>query len=82
MDVPASFGDSSLKTLVKEDPFCALLCRMQDLLAFCNRPEGAGDVISGKFMRPIVLDRYITFRDPCLSRSREIRLKARSSPYW
>ena len=28
---------------------------MQYLVALCNRPEGASDVISGRFMRQIVL---------------------------
>ena len=42
------------------------------LIAFCSRPEATGDVISGKYMRPVVLDNHVKFGDPRLNRSREI----------
>ena len=45
---------------------------MQYLVAFCNRPEGAGDVISCRFVGKIVLEKCVKFGDPCLNHSREI----------
>ena len=45
---------------------------VQYLMAFCSRPEAASDIISGRFARPIVLDKCVNFRDPSLNRSREI----------
>ena len=32
---------------------------MQYLVAPCNRPEGASEVISGKFVRPTVLEKCV-----------------------
>ena len=75
MDVPAKFGDSRLNScqIIRlfgwPDPFYSLL---QCLIAFCSRPEAASDVMSGRFVRPIVLDKCVKFCDPCLNRSREI----------
>ena len=43
---------------------------------FRSRPESASDVISGKFVGPIVPDSHIKLRDPCLNYSREIPSKA------
>ena len=40
--------------------------------AFCSLLEAISDVISGKFVGPIVLDKCVKFRDPCLNRSRDI----------
>ena len=48
---------------------CTLL---QYFIAFCSRPEAASEVISGRFLRPIVPDKCAKFRDPCSTRSREI----------
>ena len=47
-----------------------------DLIAFCSRSETASDVISGRFMGPIVPDNLVKFCDPGLDRSREIRPEA------
>ena len=45
---------------------------MQYLVKFYSRPKAASDVISGKFVGPIVLDKYVKFHDPSLNYSREI----------
>ena len=37
---------------------------MQYLIAFCCRPEAAGDVISGRCVMPIVPNKYVKFDDP------------------
>ena len=42
------------------------------LIAFCSRRETASDVTSGRFVRPIVHDKPVKFRDPHLNRAREI----------
>ena len=34
------------------------------LIAFCSRPEIASDVISGKFLDPVVQDKSVKFHDP------------------
>ena len=39
---------------------------VQYLIAFCSRLQAAYDVISGVFVRPIVPDKSIQFRDPRL----------------
>ena len=44
---------------------------MEYLIAFRSRPETASDVISCKVVGPIVLDKSLKFRDPCLNRSRQ-----------
>ena len=31
---------------------------MQDLIVFCSRPEAANDVISGRFLGPLVPDDF------------------------
>ena len=36
------------------------------------RPESAGDVISDRFVGPVVLDKCVKLHDPGLNRSREI----------
>ena len=41
-------------------------------MAFCSRPEGAGDAISDRRVGLIVLDKHVQFHDPSLNRSREI----------
>ena len=45
---------------------------VQYLIAFCSRPETAGDVLSAIFVRMIVRDKFVKFRDPGLNRSWEI----------
>ena len=45
---------------------------VQYLIAFCNPLEAASDVISGAFVRHIVLEKCGKFRDHCLNRYREI----------
>ena len=42
------------------------------LIAFCSPLEKASDVISDRFMRPIVYDKLVKFCNPRLIRSREI----------
>ena len=42
---------------------------MQNLIAFCSRPETASDVMSGRFMGLIVHDKRAKFRYPRLNRS-------------
>ena len=49
---------------------------VQYSIAFCTRQEAANDVMSGLFVRLIVPNKIVKFRDPCLNRSREIRPKA------
>ena len=54
-------------------PAAPVLCTfVQHLIAFCCRPEASGDVISGKFVPPIVHDKIEKFRDPGLNHSGEI----------
>ena len=45
---------------------------VQYLIAFCSRPEALSDVISSRFVRPIVLNKCLKFCDPCLNHFREI----------
>ena len=40
---------------------------VQYLIVFCGRPEAASDVISGKFVRPSVPDKFEQFREPRLN---------------
>ena len=49
---------------------------VQYLITFCSQPEAAGVVISGLFVWPVVLDKYVKFHDPSLNRSREIPSEA------
>ena len=41
-------------------------------MAFCSRPEGACDAISGRFVGPRVLDKRVKYYDPRLNCSRDI----------
>ena len=54
----------------------ALRTFVRYLIAFCSRQEAASDVVSGPFVRPIVPDKLINYRDPRLNRCQEIRRKA------
>ena len=58
------------KPIVGHTRFTHLL---QNLIAFCSRLEAASDVISGRFMRPIVPDKNVKFCDPRLNYSGKIR---------
>ena len=44
---------------------------VQYLIAFCSRQQTASDLISGKFVRLIVPDKYVEFGDPRLNHSQE-----------
>ena len=59
--------------LSARNPFAHVV---QYLVAVCNRPEGASDVISGQFVRQIVLEKFVKCGHPRLNRSREIPLEA------
>ena len=39
----------------------------QYLIAFCSRLEVASDVVSGRFVTPIVPDKCVKFGDSCLN---------------
>ena len=45
--------------------FCA------DFNCICSRPEATSDVLSSKFVGPVVADKWVKFGDPRLNRSRE-----------
>ena len=67
MYVHAKFGDywlnsdQIIRLFGRLDPFYAFL---QYFIAFCSRQETASDVLSGRFMGPIVRDTSVKFRDP------------------
>ena len=71
-EVSASFGDSRLNSGRLCLAIPVLRTFEQYLNAFCSLPEVASDVISSRFVRPIVLDKYEKFHDPSLNHSREI----------
>ena len=50
----------------------------QYLIAFCSRPGGASDrdIVSGRFVGPIIPDKRAKFHDPRLNRSGQIQPKA------
>ena len=73
MDVPTSFGDSRLNhgrmLLLLSDPVCALCAVFNGIL------QPTGSIYWRHFRNvcgPIMLDKYIKFRDPCSNHSREI----------
>ena len=45
---------------------------MHYLTTFCCQPEAVGDVISGMFVWPVLLNNTVTFHDPSFNGSREI----------
>ena len=46
---------------------------MDNLIAFCSLPGAASDVISGRFVGPVVVpDNHVKFGDPRSNRSRDI----------
>ena len=67
MDVSAIFCDSRLNSgqIIRLWP--AQPAFMHYLIAICNQPEAASDVISGMFVRLIALDKRVKFHDPCLT---------------
>ena len=73
MDVRLKLGDSMLLNsrriiiLFADHTHFAHFCA-----AFCSWLEADSDVISGRFVRPIVLDKWVKFRDPRLNSSWEI----------
>ena len=40
---------------------------MRYLTTFCSRPEATGDVISSKFVEPVVFDKCVKSHDPSLN---------------
>ena len=75
-DVPVSSGDYRLNSGRVIRLFCpggpVLRTFVQYVTTFCRQPEAAGDVISGIFLGPIVLEQWVKFCDPNLNRSQEI----------
>ena len=45
---------------------------IQYLIAFCSWPEATSDVISGRFVGPIIPDNRVKFGDPGINCSREM----------
>ena len=73
MDVRVKFGNSRLNScrIIRLFTGRAHFMRfVQYLIAFCTRPEAAGDVISRKFMGLTVPDEHVKLRDPHLNRGR------------
>ena len=82
MDVRVKFGESGLNSGWVARHFAGRTHFTHFCAAFnyiCNRPEAAGDVVYGTFMRPIRLyisERCVKFRYPRLNRSPEIQPEA------
>ena len=75
MDICAKFGDSRLNNgrIILLWPVGPVLRTfVQYLIAFCSRSEAPGDVISGMFVVPVVLDKCVKLHEPSLNRSRDI----------
>ena len=72
MDVPAKFSDYRFNSGDSVAGRTRLMHFAQYSIAFCSRPETASDVITDRFVRPIVLDKYVKCRDLCFNHSREI----------
>ena len=75
-DVPAWFGDSRLHNgrIIRLCPAGPVLRPfVWYLVTFCNRPEGASDVVSDRFVMQIVLERFVQLGHPHLNRSREVQ---------
>ena len=75
MDVRVKFGDSVLNTGRIVRLFVGRTF-VRYLIAFCNRPEAANDVVSGMFVRPLFRDQCVKFRDHRLNLSEEMQPKA------
>ena len=45
---------------------------VQYVIAFCSRPKLTSDIVSGRFMGPVVPDNPVKFGDPRLNHSRKI----------
>ena len=52
------------------------------LIAFCNQPKAASDVISDRFVVPTVPDKRAIFREHRLNHSREIPPAAVGGGKW
>ena len=48
----------------------------QYFMAFCSRPEATSDVISGRFVWPLIPDKRVKFGYPRINLSREITPEA------
>ena len=72
MEDPVKFGDFTVNSgrIIRLFDGCTF---GEPFTAFCGRPEVAADVISARFVRPIVPDRCVKFGDHSLNRFREIR---------
>ena len=46
---------------------------VQYLIAFCSRPKADSDIVLGNFVRMLVRDKTVKFRDHRLNRPPEIR---------
>ena len=74
MDVRATFCESGLnRTRIillfgRPDPFTYLI-------AFCSRPEATSDVISSRFVGPVVPDNRLKFGDPRINLFDQFRMK-------
>ena len=76
MDVRATFGESGLNsgrinTLWAAGPILCITF-VQNLIAFYSRPEASSNVVSGRFVGPVVPKKHVKFGDPRLNLSREI----------
>ena len=69
MIIPQTWPNYAL--ICRKHPFYALFVQSY-LIAFCGRPDIASDVVSCRFVRLIVQDKLIKFRNPGLNLSREI----------
>ena len=74
MDIYVKVGGSTLtdRIIRLSDRTRFFRTFVQYLIAFNSRPEAASDIISGKFGRPIVLDKCIKLCCPRLHGCREI----------
>ena len=61
-------------SLASRTRFTHLFCAV--LVGFCSRPGATSDVISGRFVGPVVSNNCVKFGDPRLNLSQEIPLEA------
>ena len=71
IDIPYNFPTYLMQTKPSHAAFSAVSFSLDK----CQK-EAAGEVISGKFVGPVVLDKYVKYNDPSLNRSWEIPPKA------
>ena len=76
MDDHVTFGDSMINNMIikiNSLPAAPVLRTfVQYLVTFCSRPDDASDFISGSIWGPIIPNKPVKCRDPCLNHSREI----------